>query len=74
MHTSTHSHTPTIRPHMHLHTYGPQVRSLVCVCLTRFYTHGDMLSIYARVSSMQFTLSGKDPGQSIKPISDVGIL
>lgn len=49
-----------------------QIRRLICTCLTRFYMHGDMLSIYARVSALQSTLSGKDPGQSIKPISDVG--
>lgn len=48
-----------------------QVRRLVCVCLTRFYMHGDMVTIYGRVSSMQSILNGKDPGAQIKPISDV---
>ncbi len=48
-----------------------QVRRLMCVCLTRFYTHGDIISIYARVSSLQSALNGKDPAVHTKPLAEV---
>jgi hypothetical protein len=39
-----------------------QVRRLICVCLSRFYLHADMMGIYPRVSGLQSALTGRGPG------------
>lgn len=41
-------------------TTCPQVRRLIFTCLSKLYTHGDMISIYARVSGLQSAMTAKD--------------
>ena len=50
-----------------------QIRRLICSCLSKLYTHGDMISIYSRITTLQQFLAGKDSsGRSVTDVSRGG--